>query len=111
MITLTGDNENWIFEITGDDIYDYIESFFEDRVTLVLVNELIDNHNLTTARESCKLLLIKHRYYDIILDGLEKIITKQGSVIRTINKKKATQEEEYDYCLYYMLDQLYTKYK
>ena len=45
MITLTGDNENWIFEITGDDIYDYIESFFEDRVTLVLVNELIDNHN------------------------------------------------------------------
>lgn len=108
MIKLSEDAENWIFEIDGDNLYDYIHLFFEEHFVNVLINELINNHDLITAQEACKLLLSKHRYYDIILDGLEKIITKQGSIVKSINKKKVAYEEDPLFCL---LDNLHTKYK
>ena len=73
-------NKTITFEFTDINIIDYIRSFVESNEYLVITNLLIKNYNDIRKREACKCLLESSRYYNEIIDGIEKMVLNQPTI-------------------------------
>jgi hypothetical protein len=79
------ENKTFTFEFEGDkSILSYIDSYVETNSTQCIVKGLIEYYNNEEQREAYKTILKTNRYYDIIIDAINKMMNKE-KVVYTSN--------------------------
>lgn len=99
------ENKHFTFEFTGNkDIYNFVRYFIETRETLTLVNLYIKYYDDEEKRKACECLLDISRYFDMIIDAVEKM---KNSKIVTYKQSFTSNDDLYNNTLFSHFEMLY----